>query len=613
MSKNVTKALFLFCFLFVGNTGLLYAQFQQLPTPIPAKEKSHSHENKRMKQNPLKLPFWDDFSLPGIDSTKWIAEGVTHTNTIGNAPPSVGAILFDGVDEKGDPYSIFAFEQGLTDRLTSLPIDLSDVPDSERTSVFLSFFWQAGGKAEMPDPMDDLTLFFLDPDDFWIPVWTQRGEVTAEQFFFTYENILVDPIFQHEAFQFKFQSSGRLSGPFDSWLIDYVFLNKNRSSAEQNFPDRALTSTNERVFGDFSAVPLFLLQRDSEKFWSNSANEFKNLSSTFRAMEYNFEIREKETQNLIKIVNANTPFNPVPIAQERRGFQSNLIEDVELPEEETDWELKAFLITGDEFLTGTDDGSPVVFPEVDFRQNDTVRTTIPLRDFFAYDNGSVDYSAGINQRAGMLAVKYEVDIPVFLKGISINFTNFRQVGNVIDVMVWDKLDEEPLFVKEVFIPQKESIAEFAYFEIDQNISVVDTFYVGFAQFTNDFIYVGLDKNKDNGEKIFYNVAGAWAQNSQVEGSLMIRPHLVETAPFEQESESNAQSILVYPNPVQNRLFVEGSFDLLSVYDPLGREIEISIEEDSGSKIINFGGLQKGIYLLKFLQGQEQKTFRILVR
>jgi hypothetical protein len=61
-------------------------------------------------------------------------------------------------------------------------------------------------------------------------------------------------------------------------------------------------------------------------------------------------------------------------------------------------------------LGGIENGIPVTYPEVDFRINDTVRTIVPIRDFLAYDNGSVDYSAGINQRSGMLAVRYEVKV-----------------------------------------------------------------------------------------------------------------------------------------------------------------------------------------------------------
>ncbi|WP_373524199.1 T9SS type A sorting domain-containing protein [Aquiflexum sp.] len=592
---------------------LAYGQFQQLPTPAWAKSKTKSGTTNRVMADPVSLPFWDDFSNNEIDTTKWIIEGATQSFTVGNSAPTLGVILLDGVDTSGRPYSNVQFEQGFTDRITSQPINLSGILPSESNSVFISFFWQAGGKGELPDPNDEISLQFLDPDGFWLTVWEKSGGLTAEQFFFTQEIIKVDPDFHHAGFQFRYQIRGRSSGPFDSWLLDYVFLNKNRNQSDLNFQDRALTELNARPFEKYSAIPLIMLQKNPEGFWNNTGNEFKNLSSTFRAMEYSIEIRESANQSLIKSFNSNTPFNPVPTAQERRTFTSNPFSEIPLPEVETDYELITYLVTGDDILTVTENGGTVSYPEIDFRVNDTVRTSIPIRDYLAYDDGSVDYSAGINQRSGMLATRYEVEDPFFLKGISINFTNFTQIGRVIDLTVWTDLDEDPVYVKEVFIPEKNELNEFAYFELDQNISLDGTFYIGFSQFTNEFVYVGLDKTYDNGQEIFFNVVGAWVQNEIVEGSLMMRPHLTLTAPVEVDSES-ILLFKVYPNPVSERLYVEGEFEYFEIFDPMGRNLSLPNEDYEKGKIINFVGQQKGIYLLKtFNSHKEQKSFRILVK
>ncbi|WP_373494623.1 T9SS type A sorting domain-containing protein [Aquiflexum sp.] len=591
---------------------LAYGQFQQLPTPVWENTKISSETSNRIMEGPLSLPLWDDFSRAGIDTTKWISEGATQSFTVGNSAPTLGVALLDGVDQSGRPYSNVQFEQGFTDRITSLPIDLSAIPSEESNTVYLSFFWQAGGKGELPDPNDEISLQFIDSDGFWLPVWEKSGGLIAEQFFFTQEIIQVHPAFHHEAFQFRFQIRGRSSGPFDSWLLDYVYLNKNRTPSDINFQDRSLTELNARPFDKYTAIPLIVLQKNPEGFWKNTGNEFKNLSNTFRAMEYSIEIRGAD-RSLIKSINSNTPFNPVPTAQERRSFTGNPISDIPIPEVETDYELITYLITGDDVLTVQENGQSVSYPDIDFRINDTVRTTIPIRDYLAYDDGSVDYSAGINQRSGMLATRYEVDGPFFLKGISINFTNFSQIGRVIDLTVWTDLGEDPVYVKEVFIPAKNELNEFAYFEIDKNISLDGTFYIGFSQFTNDFVYVGLDKTYDNGQEIFFNVVGAWVQNETVEGSLMMRPHFTLTAPAETDSEGSIP-FKVYPNPVSERLYVEGDFESFEIFDPMGRNLSLPIEDYEKGKIINFAGQQKGIYLLKTLSDQkEQKSIRILVK
>lgn len=588
------------------------AQFVQLPTPVTPQKPTSKSSNLRIQSDPLNLPFWDDFSNLQLDTNKWIGEGVTISTTVANAAPSIGTLILDGIDEAGRPYSNVQFEQGFTDRITSKPINLSGLNPLEANSVYLSFFWQSGGKAEIPDPNDNILLQFLDQDSLWVNVWEQSGGLTAEEFFFTPQAIKVLPKYLHEGFQFRFQIQGRRSGPFDSWLLDYVFLHKNRNESDLSFPDRALTLANSRPFKKHAAIPLFLFKKDPNLIWNTVSNEFKNLDKGFRAMEYSFEIREKESQVLVKSINRNTPFNPVPVAQERRAFTSYQIVEVPIAEEEMDYQLVSYLVTGDGLLRGIENGIAVTYPEVDFRKNDTVRTNLPIRDFFAYDDGSVDYSAGINQRSGMLAVRYEVNSTVYLKGVSINFTNFTQLGGVIDLMVWKELDQDPIYKKEVFIPTKDELNDFGYFEIDQNVEINGTFYIGFTQFTNDFLYVGLDKTFDNGEEIFFNATGSWVQNETVEGSLMMRAHLLETPPFESESEASAE-LKVFPNPVLDLLFIEGNVSTVNIYDPMGRNIILPISENEKGKSVNFEGMQRGIYVLKTTFGEEQKSFRILVK
>jgi hypothetical protein len=248
---------------------------------------------------------------------------------------------------------------------------------------------------------------------------------------------------------------------------------------------------------------------------------------------------------------------------------------------------------------------------VDFRANDVVKTYFPLQDYFAYDNGSADYAAGINQRSGFLAVEYNTPREVFIKGISINFTNPRQANQAIDILVWKNLDEKPIFRKEILIPIKKANEQLIYFPLDTNIKVNGTFYIGFAQFTNEFIFVGLDKVNDFGSKIHYNVAGAWVQNEEVKGSLMMRPHVSLAAPFV-ESIIPGASLRIYPNPVADYLTVEGAFGEIRVFDSFGREIFLDRELTSKGEIVTFRGQRSGIYVLNVIQESGIESFRILV-
>ncbi|EAZ79257.1 T9SS type A sorting domain-containing protein [Algoriphagus machipongonensis] len=598
------------CFLFF-NLGLILETHAQIVEFAPIHQiKTASNldfkSNSRIFEGNT-LPFWDDFSQ-GVDTLKWELSGVSYTETIGVNPPSIGQLLFNGVNENGKPYSLSERDNGITDQLTSKPFDLSQ---TNSNSLYLSFFWQPGGKAEYPDKNDQLSLQFLNEDGAWITIWHQLGGDTLDRTVFTQEIIQVNQEFQHEEFQFRFTAEGRQVGPFDSWLLDYIYLNEDRSEDDITYKDRSLTQSNLVSLGDYGAYPFELLNSQQTGQWDSVQNQFLNLEDRFRAMEYSILAKDTLSNSIVSI-NSNTPFNPVPNSRERRTFQSLNFEEVPNAEKATSIEFTTYLTTGDQELFSISNGDTTYYPEVDFRINDTVRTYFPIQDFFAYDHGSADYAAGINQKSGMLAVKYDTPTDVFLKGISINFTNANQANQAIDILVWEDLETEPIFRREDLIPVKDAGQEFLYYSLDTNIQVSGEFYVGFAQFTNDFIHVGLDKSVDHGDKLFYNIVGTWVENEEVSGSLMIRPHIALEAPYEETIAPEAR-IKIFPNPVTSFLHLEGRFGDLAIFDSFGREIFLEREQTEEGEIINFTGQRPGIYLVKVSSEAEQQTIRILVR
>ena len=556
------------------------------------------------------IPFWDDFSK-GIQASNWIAKGASYTETIGNKAPSLGMALFNGVDELGRAYSIQQKDQGESDYLTSVPLDLSGIDIPLKTSLYLSFYWQAGGKAEVPDSNDRLTLQVLTPAGTWLTVWEKRGGETLDRTRFAQEIIAILPEWQHANFQFRFFSNGRQSGPFDSWLLDYVYLNSRRTATDLSYPDRALTIPTTVRLGDFGAYPLELLQKHQKGTWSTVKSEFQNLENRFKAMEYSVTLRDSSGTNLLPI-NSTTPFNPVPNALERRSIVSRTFTEIPVPSKPGDVFFETSLITGDGLLTSINGTDTTRYAQVDFRDNDRVRTRFSLRDYFAYDQGQADYTAGINQRSGQLAVAYKTPEPVFLTGISIDFNNARQVDQVLDLVIWSALDKKPLYTQEVVIPAKPSGQEVQYFSLKETVPVSGTFYVGFTQFTNDFLQVGLDKSQNFGDRIHYNVGGGWVQNKDVTGALLIRPHVSLSG--KAGGNLAPENILnVYPNPAVDEVTVEGKFSYLQILDSFGREISIPRIPGNTKEVLNFRDQHPGLYLIKVVHDMGITSFRILVK
>ena len=555
------------------------------------------------------LPFWDDFSK-GIQASKWITKGVSYTESIGNRPPSLGTVVFNGVDSEGSPYSVQAKDQGEADFLTSLPIDLTLSSSGSQQSTYLSFFWQAGGKAEAPDSNDQFLLQILDPQGTWITVWQKQGGSELDRTRFFQEIIHIKPEWQHASFQFRFFSSGRRSGPFDAWLLDYVYLNTRRNATDLSYPDRALTQVSTLRLGEFGAYPWELLEKNQTGKWAPVRSEFQNLENRFKAMEYSITLRDS-TGNTLLPINATTPFNPVPNALERRSIVSRTFTEIPLPKQAGDLFVETSLITGDGLLFEINASDTVRYPQVDFRDNDRVSTRFALRDYFAYDQGVADYAAGVNQKAGQLAVQYTSPESVFLKGISIDFTNAKQINQVIDLKVWSDLSKKPLYSKEVVIPAKKQGESIHYFPLEQALPITGTFYVGYTQFTNDFLQVGLDKSNDRGDRIYYNVGGGWQQNKEVKGALLIRPHISKTGKASGEVIPE-NTLRIYPNPVVQEVMVEGKFTKLQVMDAFGREVILPRSSQANGEKLNFTGQLPGLYFL-YVQGESgTSAYRIIV-
>jgi hypothetical protein len=144
---------------FLTVTGC-FAQLQRYPlTRTGSAERENPTRAARTQATLLKLPFFDDFSTAAKvpHDSLWLNGGVRVNNQFAVNAPSKGVATFDGLKANGQPWDFNPNTiQLLVDTLTSQPIDLSGL--SPASNVVLSFFWQAGGLGEAPDPTDSLLL-----------------------------------------------------------------------------------------------------------------------------------------------------------------------------------------------------------------------------------------------------------------------------------------------------------------------------------------------------------------------------------------------------------------------------------------------------------------------
>lgn len=608
---NKTPYFFIFFIILLGISGFSSAQIT-----FKSIEKGHNTYARGASagrdSTQLELPFWDDFSRTSYypDTSHWFVEtgSSTISASLGINPPTINVAVFDGWNTQGTPYGSLELEEGLGDSLVSRFIDLTKINPALRESVYISFFWQKEGRGEVPDDPDFIHLQFMNSEKQWVTIWEKDGvDATAENDFKEEIVQVSDPSYFHGYFQFRFQSFGRLSGGFDTWNIDYVYMNFNRNPADLAFEDRALTTQPTSWLTQFSAMPYDQFIINLEQNLQPTKVGVSNLDDQVQPVEYYALIQD--SVKIFDVMNQGTPLNlspgtyteitsePIdPNAFDRNADSISLI-----------LETKFFINSGD---------STNWFNKYDLRSNDTTRSIIELDEELAYDDGTAEWAAGLSQQAAMLAYRFVVPKGDAITSVNIYFPDFvtSSVGQTFTIIIWDDLylyTQGRLLTEQHIVKKSTSLNEFTSYPLGRPVVVNDTFYIGYEQSVDDFFPVGLDKNGSTHEgNVFINLDGVWEPSNIIDGNLMIRPvfGFNEAVGFEDELFND---IKIFPNPNAGTFTIEGEFDDAKIMDVLGN-IVLDINGGQLETEIKLTNRKSGLYIMKLKREGKYKTFKIII-
>jgi hypothetical protein len=626
------------------------AQFRQFPIPTrsaPSQPVKRPTIGERTRQiEPLTLPFWDDFtktfgmypdtSLWNNSFTVWVSDGMAI-----NAP-TLNVVTFNGVDSIGKAYSPNDNKlTGFTDSLVSARINLSaggtkPVAVAERSSVFLSFFYQWRGNGEAPDKEDYLQLEFRNDQNAWVPVLTIRplDTFTRDKFYTAIVPVAGDQYF-HDAFQFRLRTFGRLAGPFDTWNVDYVYLNKGRTIDDVFFPDRAISSQLGPLFGEYRAMPRYHLL--SETQITPPYFEIQNLrngpiplnfstdgffaSSTFGAdtissPPYQTQLSKKTpifltTNVLDPLEHARIRLDTLPDFADANQFQPDA--------DSTLIRLTVALQTGDnDPITG--DYTPNYEP-IRFTRNDTITAEYVLSNYYAYDDGKAEYSAGLLSPGDQVAYKFTLpaglnDTLKLLQSFDIYFPPFGITSNqTVEFTIYFNDNGLPgdigLRVPLVSITDK-GVDRFQRIKFLPPLQIQDSvFYISWREPVSGRMHVGLDISNDTGDKIFVNTTGSWRQNTQVKGSLMIRPVFATGRVEDQVGVEDEVEFTLYPNPTTGNFVLSGHPDAVDIHSITGQRVSFTTEADEQKTLVQLNA-PAGLYIVRYTRGNVTKTQKLIV-
>ncbi len=586
----------------------------------------------KVANQPLLLPFWEDFSASRtLDTTRWqnsdnvwINDGLTFT------PPSLNVASFDGLDVKGQPYGSGS-SSGLVDSLSSRAINLSGYSFAD--DIYMSFFYQAGGLGNIPNDGDDsLRLEFLNNQGNWIAVWPLDGDINMDGEW--HEHIL--PIsaaqFLHSNFRFRFQSVGNLTGMFDIWNLDYIYINRNRNSGDTSFPDRAINEPLTSFLQNYFIVPYqhYISSENIEpNFWIR--NLVTGVFNQNKAYKYYFNYQIDVTDTLGNNYQfSDSQFiepleSPIGIGQTEEVVIREPFADFSGIDGADSARVFVEIILDAEDnrpINDSGDYDPSKYAPIDFTINDTLRSVYFLTDVYAYDDGTAEAAAGLNFAADRLAVKFET-LPDSARITAVDmyfpFTGNEPAGKSVDLMIWNDDSGVPgniIFRQQIMIQRLEGLNNFVRYEFNKSVEVKGTYYVGYRQNTNGELGLGLDLNTFSGDRMFYNLDELWEENSLVQGSLMIRPvfgkvddTIVGNDPLISEK------LQLWPNPSEDGLFqLRGNIHSWKVMDITGKSIVNGLANPAEAFqpiLINLSQFNAGMFILQVtLQDGQQQSLKI---
>jgi len=662
--RLIPALIFFFC-----STGG-WAQLVQVPIVRKASVEKKNNSSARISQlSALKLPFWDDFSFNNplhIDSLEsfpndslWQYGRSVWVNTgMGINPPTYKVATFDGLDSLGIPYvTTNPLAKGDADKLISRPIRLDLVDTTQRNSVFISFYYQWGGDGEAPEPGDNLSLWFKNDSSQWINVWTSPDTITNTPTnnakFFPVKLPISDSSYFHSNFQFYFKNFARLSGEFDSWNLDYVYISNGKSQytpVYADFPDRAIAMPLTSAFAQYYSIPVwhFLTNPDSLLI-------FPSLPVTNQRSDQTIAANYPQPVNLVAHLLTTTRLNK--IVTQRESLLDSLPAQTVYHDQPT-----LFTLNNKPALTGLDpktdsialkfqikintgdnikkisvnvgDYDSIVYQGIEFRYNDTTSTNFILRNYYAYDDGGAEYAVTLTQPGSSLMYQFDMDYhkPDTLVAVDIYFPHVGDESNqVVKLQILDSLAANSIDSTSTTSPsiltqqdltiQRTEYNRFIHVPLTQPVLVKKKFYVGWIQNTTATIGVGYDKNSDSGSKIFSNTLGAWKQNTVLHGNLMIRPVFGNCPAGSKGSCIDSITTITgiegkrhyaYPNPNRGQFYLPPAVQGLDVIDVTGRKVSFTEEDFFSETQVTISSPASGIYLARYFDGAQWVTQKIMV-
>lgn len=587
----------------------------------------NENRNTRGRSEAIQLPFFDDFTDTEVftNNVKWQNNKVLVNSGFPVFPTNYNAATFDVLDNTGKVYSHAISSPFIADSLVSKPISLKNLTPAD--SVYLSFYYQPQGNGDAPEDADSLVLMIgcqTDTSLVWNHIWSAEG-MTLDSFLIAnngnYFKQIMIPVVDEKYFGNEivilFYNYGSIPPTMypndrsnvDNWNIDFIYLNKKRTFDDTTFPLVTFSEKAPSLLKRYQSMPyrqyvsnptvavvtdynMYIANLDSVGTSTQYTCHVENLAS-----DWNFDY-SSEWCNISPFV--KTGFqncdgnNSTQACPHLKNFLFDMNDDVD-----TATYHITHIITVDESTSNA--------------KGDTLYGIQSFKNYYAYDDGIPERGYGVVPGESCFASQFSVSTPDTLCGVYLLFNRTHKDANYdfFDIVVWNNNNGKPgnefyRLKNQRPVWDDEEIYKFAYYPFDEILKVNGTIYVGIMQHEKESINIGFDTSNDNSQYNFYDVGYGW-ENSEMQGSLMIRPALGSDMTFVKEENVTQNSRLgLYPNPSKNTVNI-GELEAevceeIMIFDMTGRLMKHFTNDVN----LDVSDLPTGLYMMRVVTGEGKR-------
>ena len=387
----------------------------------------------------------------------------------------------------------------------------------------------------------------------------------------------------------------------DNWNIDFVYLNINRTFDDTDYPMLSFSGKRPSFFNRYQSIPYRQYRiNPSVVTRENLEIDIANLDGVEHEAHYYYDVQQIGGGQHYTHVLA-----PVNIPPYKTNGYLECPPYGESPACPYVGEIFAMSIWYDSvsyqishYLYDSTANPPLV---------DSMIYRVGMYNYYAYDDGVPELGYGLSNPGGKFAVRFDISEYDTIQGVQMLFNHTLNNANdkFFDIVIWKEENGKPgdeIYRLSNQRPRwQDQLYRFSYYKFDKTVALASAYYIGIEQTEGGLINIGFDSSIDNSMYNFVNANGSW-QQSNLPGSLMIRP-VVGASYYIGLEENGPSTVAVYPNPVSDRLHLDGDIDggQVSIFDLMGRKVYTGAYQPT----IPVDQLNDGMYLLSITTNEGQ--------